>query len=209
MVTIVSAGNPSEALTGKAGPILAMSLIAGALLGCAAPQGPDSTALIAPDIRFAIPGPGDLGYSVSAEQLVTAHFQGQMQVFEAHLSVGPDKLTFVGLDPLGRRALTVTDGDAGLVADAAPWLPQGLNPANILSDIAIVYWPEAALRRGLAGTSATLEASPAGRSILAGGKEIIHVDYPAGEGASWNGSAHYRNIAFGYELDLQSKRVAP
>ena len=176
----------------------------GTLAGCAAAPPPEASALIAPELRFAIPTPRELGYRVDASQLVTAHFRGHTQVFEAHLTVSPERLTFVGLDPFGRRALTVTSTDAGITVDAAPWLPAGLKAENILADVAIMYWPEEAVRRGLAHSAAVLSADSHGRSITANGREIIHVEYGPQQGDAWAASARYRNIAFGYELDLQS-----
>lgn len=181
-----------------------IAIALGTLAGCATTPQPEASALIAPELRFAIPGPRELGYRVDASQLVTAHFRGDTQVFEAHLTVSPERLTFVGLDPLGRRALTVISTDAGISVDAAPWLPAGLKAENILADIAIMYWPEEAVRRGLSSSAAILHADPHERSITAAGREIIHVDYGPRQGESWAGSARYRNIAFGYELDLQS-----
>jgi hypothetical protein len=176
----------------------------GTLAGCATAPPPEASALIAPELRFAIPSPRELGYRVDASQLVTAHFRGDTQVFEAHLTVAPERLTFVGLDPFGRRALTVTSTDAGITVDAAPWLPAGLRSENILADIAIMYWPEAAVRRGLAGTAASLRADAQGRSITANGREIIHIEYGPQQGEGWAGFARFRNIALGYELELQS-----
>ena len=130
-------------------------------------------------------------------------------MFEAHLSVSPERLTLIGLDPFGRRALTLTMTDAGMTVDKASWLPQGLRPENILADVAIVYWPEDAVRRGLARTDAVLTSDGRGRSIIAGGREVVRVNYGPRHGDSWAGAVHYRNSAFGYELDLRSAVEAP
>ena len=178
----------------------------GALAGCAvAPSSPGRSALIAPALRFAIPSPRDLGYPIDASQLVTAHFRGETQVFEAHLTVSEGRLVFIGLDPLGRRALTVTTTDRGMTVDKAPWLPAGLRPENIIADVAIMYWPESAVRRGLAQSEATVEDGPNVRSITDHGREVIHVEYgPRAPGSTWARSVRYRNMAFDYELDLQS-----
>lgn len=189
--------------------ILTVFLLMGTLAGCSAASQPRAaSAFIGPDLRFAIPSPRELGHPVDATQLVTAHFRGQTQVFEAHLSVSPERLTFIGLDPLGRRALTVTASDAGITVDAAPWLPSGLRAENILADVAIVYWPEEAVRRGLSRTSAVLHADAHERTITADGQEIIRVEYESKPGEAWAGAARYRNIAFGYDLELQSAVTA-
>jgi hypothetical protein len=185
-----------------------MLLLAGTLSGCAAPPH-EAAALIAPELRFALPSPRELGYPVNAVQLVTAHFRGDVQVFEAHVSVSPERVTLIGLDPFGRRALTVTLTDTGIDVDAASWLPPSLRAENILADIAIIYWPEEAVRRGLSRTAAVLQADAQGRSIIADGHEVVRVDYGSRQAGGWAGVARYRNIAFGYELDLRSAIDGP
>jgi hypothetical protein len=183
-------------------------LLAMAFSACSALP-PEPVAYIAPDLRFSLPSPRELGRSVNAVQLVTAHYRGDVQMFEAHLSVSPERLTLIGLDPFGRRALTVTMTDAGMTVDKASWLPQGLRPENILADLAIVYWPEDAVRRGLARTDAVLTSDARERSISAGGREVVRVDYGRRTGDAWTGVAHYRNAVFGYELDLRSAVETP
>jgi hypothetical protein len=182
-------------------------LLVALLGGCAAPPSAEEGTLIAPDLHFLTPAPRELGYSVSASQLVTARYRGDTYVFEAQLAVSPERLTMIGLDPFGRRALTITATDSAVTVDAAPGLPDGLRPANILADIAIVYWPEAAIRRGLAQSSAILQASARERSITLNGAELIRVDYDGVQNGVWPPSAHYMNIALGYELDLRSVAV--
>ena len=186
-----------------------MALVLGSISGaCTAPP-LEPGAYIAPELRFALPRPRDLGHSVNAVQLVTAHYRGDVQMFEAHLSVSPDRMTLIGLDPFGRRALTVTLTDTGIDIDKAPWFPQALRPENILADVTIIYWPEEAVRRGLARTGAVLRSDARGRSIIADGREVVRVDYAPTAGDAWAGTAHYRNDAFGYELDLRSAVDAP
>jgi hypothetical protein len=197
----------ADALTGGRGKGRVRGAICAGLLGalsaCAAPP-PEPAAYIAPGLRFALPSPRELGHSVDAVQLVTAHYRGDVQMFETRLSVVPDRLTLIGLDPFGRRGLTVTLTGGTISIDKASWLPQGLRPENILADVAIVYWPEDAVRRGLAQSGAELRSDARGRSIIADGREIVRVDYATGRGDPWTGTAHYRNDAFGYELDLRS-----
>ena len=64
---------------------------------------PGST-IIAPGLELAVPTGHELGYSVEATQLITAHFRDQVQVFEAYVSVSPEKFTVIALDPFGGRA---------------------------------------------------------------------------------------------------------
>jgi hypothetical protein len=186
---------------------LSIRLMPLALAGCAS-QPPGASAMIAPGLPFVTPAPGSLGRPIDAEQLVTAHYQGETYSFQAHVHVDPEKLLLIGLDPLGRRAMTVTETRDGVTVDVAPWVPAGLKPENILADMAIIYWPEAAVRRGLAA-SATLSAAPQHRSIVVDGRPIIEVAYDTAHLPVWDGIVHFRNEAFGYQLDLRSTPSQP
>jgi hypothetical protein len=163
---------------------------------------------IAPAIEFALPTGRELGFSVEATQLITAHFHDQVQVFQAYVSVSPEKITLIALDPFGGRAMTLTATDGAIHAEVAPIVPASLRPGNILADLAIVYWPAPAVRRGLAGTSATLYEDQSERTITENGRELIHVSYDSPHENAWTKAAHLRNIAYGYELDLRSTVAA-
>ena len=159
---------------------------------------------IAPKLEYAIPSGRELGHSIEATQLITAHFRDQTQVFEAYISVTPDRVTVVCLDPFGGRAMTITATDDAIHSEVAPMVPGLLRPGNILADITIVYWPAPAVRAALAGTSASLYDDERERSISFDDRKIVEVTYDGPHENSWTKTAHLRNIAFGYELDLQS-----
>jgi hypothetical protein len=187
--------------------IVALLVLIVALAGCATERGRSAEAMIAPAVRFVTPGPQALGYRVVAEQMISAHYRGDSFVWEAHIDVSPEKQEIVGLDAFGRRAFTmIRQGDA-LSYEAASWLPAAIKPGNVLADIAILYWPQAAVEAALAGSGASVAATAAGRSIAVGGAEIVRVDYDDAGAREWNGTAHLRNLAFGYQLDIQSVRL--
>jgi hypothetical protein len=164
---------------------------------------PGSTT-IAPGLELAIPSGRELGYPVEATQLITAHFRDRVLVFQAYVSVSPEKITLIALDPFGGRALTVTATGSGIHTEQSQIVPSGLRAGNILADIAIVYWPVPALRRALSGTSATLYDDQRERTISFDGREIVQVKYDGPHEDSWPRAARLRNLAYGYELDLQS-----
>ena len=177
--------------------------------GCASryQQSPGSIA-IAPGLDFAIPPARQLGYSVDANQLITAHFRNQVQVFQAYVSVSPEKLVFVAFDPSGGRAMTITATSDEIHSETAAIVPSVLHPENILADIAIVYWPAPAVRAGLAGSNATLYDDNSQRAIVYAGNQVVQVNYDTPHKKAWPKLAHLRNIAYGYELDLQSTVTA-
>jgi uncharacterized protein DUF3261 len=159
---------------------------------------------IAPGLEFPIPTGRELGYSIEVTQLITAHYGDRVQVFEAYVSVSPEKITLIALDPFGNRALTVTATDDAIHTEAAPIVPSVLHPENILADLTIVYWPGSAVRHRLVGTSASLYDDPSERKINVDGREVVQVSYESPHEHTWAKRAHLHNIAYGYELDLQS-----
>jgi hypothetical protein len=193
------------------GPILVL------LAGCTAilplpailpaPAAADPTApLIGPGQRLNLPRPADLGRSAIATQLITASGYGQTFVLEVNLSVTPERVTLVGLDGIGRRAITITWTDQNVTAEVAPWVPETLRPGSMLADIIVIDWPEAAVRRALPAGGELIQ-EPRGRTIRIDGNDVLRVDYGWAAGARWNGTLRYSNLAWGYEIEVQSSEV--
>lgn len=167
-------------------------------------EGSPGSTRIAPGLELSLPTPRELGYSIETTQLITAHYGHKVQVFQAYLSVSPERITLIALDPFGNRSLTVTATDDAIRTEAAPIVPTMLHAENILADIAIVYWPASTVRRRLQGTSASLYDGPGERKIDVDGREVVEVIYESPHEHSWAKRARLRNIAYGYELDLDS-----
>src|SRR5215469_4647425 len=110
-------GGPEARLSSVLLTFASLALVA--LLGCSGAPAPEPEAQITPDLRFRIPSPSELGYSINVDQLVTARYRGDIQTFEAHLSVTPHRVILIGFDPFGRRAFTVTSEDGATRLDAA------------------------------------------------------------------------------------------
>lgn len=192
-----------------------LALIATALLalaGCAAVPVDDTANLpyFAPDRLLNLPQPGDIGRSVETSQMITVHHDGDVFAFEGHISVTSERFYLVGVDGIGRRAMSVTwDKSGKIVAERADWLPPAVRPGSMLADIVLLYWPADVLRPILDKADATLLDNGNARSIMVDGQEIIHVDYLAGGPQAWTGRLHYRNAAWGYEIDVQSAEATP
>jgi hypothetical protein len=171
------------------------------------PPAPAGTVRVAPDLFLTLPKPSSLGRSLEASQLVTAHYGDQTYVFEGHLSATPDRLLLLGLDSMGRKAMTISWSNDGLHAETAPWLPEQLHPENMLADIVMIYWPADQVNAALKASGGHVTTSAHGRSIANAKGEVIQADYSGDD--PWNGSLHYSNLAWGYALDVQSVEVRP
>jgi hypothetical protein len=184
---------------------LAIAIVLGGCSTTASQQ--DTSAFLAPGLRLALPRPGELGRSIEAVQMLTAHHQGRTYVFEAHLSITPERVLLVGVDGMGQRIMTITWRDQSITVDASPHLPKEFRPGAMLADIAVLYWPEAVIRRSLADAGASLKVDAESRSVSAEGQEILHADYQKGSDAPWAGGLHYRNSAWGYDITVETIQV--
>ena len=185
-------------------------LVALLLSGCATSSEPPASiraVTVAPGVTVTLPTSPSPGRVLEVTQLVTAHYQDHTFSFEGHVAISPERLLLVGLDTMGRRALTVTWTADGVTVDAASWLPDTLRPGNMLADIVMTYWPEAAIRAALKGAS--LETTRNGERVIrnADGTEVIRIDYGKPWNGIWSGRFRLRNLAWGYDLDIQSEEA--
>ncbi len=165
---------------------------------------------IAPDVALTMPNPADLGHSVEAVQLVTAHYGDQNFAFEAHISVTPEHFLLIGLDLMGRKIMTINWTKEGTDFETAPWVPSQLRAKNILADIVLLYWPETIVKKGLVGSLVKLVADRYSRTIMSGHKKVWQANYQMNTKHDlWSGQLHYRNIAWGYEFNVQSTETNP
>lgn len=190
---------------------IGLSLLGALLFGCASRPPIDPTLpMIAPGHVLVLPRPGDLGRTVEAAQLVTVHRDGKIFSFEGHVSITPDQFQLVGVDGMGRRALTVTwDKNGAIRAERAEWVPDAVAPGPMLADLVILYWPETVVRDALAGAGAELVTKAGNRAVLINGIETFQAEYAEGVGPAWTGKLRYENRAWGYEIEVQSVEVAP
>jgi hypothetical protein len=167
----------------------------------------EDQALLAPYKPLSVPALDVFGMPASISQTIVAHFKTQSYVFDVELQITGTELDFVALDGLGRRALTATWTGSTLNYTAADWLPKFVRPADILSDIAMAYGSEAPLAAALRKDGAILTDTATGRQIADGGRDLVVIDFGAGEG--WDRPATLKNLALDYEIRIQSHAIGP
>ena len=182
----------------------------GSLAGCADPEngsGAQSVA-IAPGVILQLPPPASLGRTIEVAQLIEARRQGdKIMAFEARLRIDAQHLLLAVTDTVGRRALTVEWTGSELRSQAADWLPDGLRARNMLGDIVLLYWPQAVVQTLLAASGATLVDAPSSRVVRVGERDLVRITYQPDQAHVWRGLAHYRNLGWGYDLDIRSSEV--
>lgn len=184
-----------------------------AVAGCSSmPKPPaglrNDQAIVAPKLIMTIPEPAQAGDAVDLTQSIVAHFSGRSFALELRIAIDPKKLYLVAMDGFGRRAMTVTSAaGAPPQIEQADWLPVAFRPADILAVFVIAYWPQDAVANALKADGVIVTSQDRQRHVSREGKDLIVVDY--GEGSGWDRSATLKNLAFGYDITVQSARVAP
>jgi hypothetical protein len=174
----------------------------------AAPAAKANAGLIGPGRSFELPSPADLGRSIEAVQLLAVRYDGQIFAFEGRLRITPESLMLVGLDGMGRRAMTLTWDGRDMVVETAPWLPTTFRPTGMLSDIVVLYWPEAIVRKALATAGCDLVETTKTRRVRCGNDEVLRARYEWPAGGKWVGTLRYSNLAWGYEIEVQSQELS-
>ncbi|HVJ42883.1 MAG TPA: DUF3261 domain-containing protein [Dongiaceae bacterium] len=168
----------------------------------------DTAAYLAPDLRLDLPDPASMGHNVEAVQMVTAHRDGRTIVFEAHLSITAERVLLVGVDATGQRLMTVTWRGSRINVETAPVLPKEVRPGAMLADIVTIYWPEQVVRQALRSSGADLSVTAEGRTVTLRGRPILRADYHGGSAHPWQAGLSYRNLAWGYDIDVVPLQVS-
>jgi hypothetical protein len=171
----------------------------------AAPAG--QATQIGPGREIVLPRPREMGRSLEVAQLVTLQFAGQSLTFDARLSITRDRLVLVGIDGMGRRAMTVAWNGEAMTVEAAPWLPPAARPASMLADVVVLFFPIAAVRHTLEAAGCELVITKRTRVVRCGEAEVIQAEYDEQSTALWNGKLRYWNRAWGYEAEVRSAEI--
>lgn len=170
---------------------------------------PADEIILAPGLPFHLPETPGLGRRVEAAQFVTVRHGDRVFVFEGRLSITADRFRMAGLDPFGRRALTVNWTGKDREFEAAPWLPEELRAGNLLADLVLIYWPTRVISPILAKSGAVLKSGSSYRAIYKDSEEVIRIEYTPSLERVWNGYARYQNFVWGYVIEIRSTEISP
>ncbi|MFC4160468.1 DUF3261 domain-containing protein [Chitinimonas lacunae] len=147
--------------------------------------------------------PAEFGASVSLAQRLSVERldgQGAARVLDALLEIDANSVRLVGL-ALGQRVLRLEWDGRQLQSERHPLLPGEVDPARVLRDVQLAYWPTAALKAALP-PGWTLLDNGRERQLLQGRAIGLIVRYP-GE-PRWQGRVELENRLEGYRLSIES-----
>jgi hypothetical protein len=188
-----------------------ISVLAAALLlaGCASRQpgqiapAPDTTT-IAPGVTMTLSRLPALEPGLDVAQLVRSRYQTRSDTFQATIQTTPGTVTVVVAMPSGPPLVTIVWKDGKISGSKAPMLPDSMTPDHLLADLLSVYASSEALNGALKGAKVSDDGTS--RTIEQDGKVLVRITRP--EGDPWSGTASLHNLAFGYQLGINSRRVS-
>lgn len=152
------------------------------------------------DASLNLPSPPGYPEARTLTQLVRAQYGARRAVFEAGLTLSPDRVDLVITAPSGPRLARISwDKDAITETRAkGPFL--AAPGANMLGDIFLCFWPLEAVAAALDPGLEIVDGPDGQRSISQNGKPIIEIsrapDTPR--------ITHLHNLAFDYQLMIET-----
>lgn len=194
--------------------LLALASLMSVSLALAAPEEISETHIPATQVitlasgtEMHLPPMASLNRTVDATQNITATYGDKTISFQARLSAAPDHILLVCTDGMGRRAITIRWDADGIFYQKASWVPDTLRPQNMLADVVMIYWPDAALKTALPEAEITTTANH--RSITRNGETFVDITYAPEANDIWQGNTHYHNARWNYNLSIESALLMP
>jgi hypothetical protein len=116
-----------------------------ATLGACASAPPRAALREPPQLRLA---PALLGHPLNLQQHLTLQAPGREQQLDVLLEADAQHVQ-LGVVAMGQVAARLDWDGTTLTQERAPWLPQAVSGARILSDLQLTLWPVAAIQAAL------------------------------------------------------------
>jgi hypothetical protein len=150
--------------------------------------------------------PATPGYPGAVAAFQTIHVVRGDQTGDVHalLELSAPQLVMVLTQPLGPRLATIAWTADGIDIDRAPGPPAtaALQPEDVLADLVLAFWPEAAVRENLRDGLALVVQSDR-RLVMRGDALLIEVE--RNDADPWNGTVRLDNRLVGYQLTFMSQ----
>lgn len=172
----------------------------GMLCGCATTSSMPMSALQAMPV---LP-PSSLGQIRSERQIVHAAYADQTATMQCVLEIAPQRLQLIAVNAMGLRLFSVRVEGEQVTVERAPGVPEQIDPARILADVQLAYWPLATLQRAYADSGWNVsEPFAHTRRLTRDGRLISEVHYAANARDVWKQRLWLSNVAFGYTLGIE------
>ncbi|MDA7618191.1 DUF3261 domain-containing protein [Verrucomicrobia bacterium] len=140
-----------------------------------------STVQITPGAAVAMPLPAQLGYNLTASQLVTVEYDGGSQHLPVQLEVKAGQLALAGFSSWGQRIMSLTYEKSVIATSVMSGLDEKLpDPGQVLFNVMLSLWPPEAWDALLASVGWHLEVGPKRRLLINDqGDVVVTIRYEA------------------------------
>jgi len=177
------------------------------LVACVSTPGPHiDDQMLAPGVTLSLPASPPFGAGLDVVQIVQAGYEGREQLIQSFLQTDASRLVLVMTVPSGPRIMRIDWSDGRITAKKEAIAPAALKPERMVADVFLVYASHDAIVRALHGAT-VVDASDGTRRIRASGHDVILIKRPTAD--VWSGSATLSNLAYGYRLSIQGRRMSP
>lgn len=136
-------------------------------------------------VSVSLPSPRELGYSLTATQLIRASWADkqrmQTEQLPVRLQVNANEIIMAGFSPWGTRVLSLKYQDKLITTDVLAGLKNTLpKPEQVLFNLMIALWPGSAWEEPLKSIGWKLNDSKGSRTVVdKNGKKVIDIEYGA------------------------------
>jgi hypothetical protein len=150
----------------------------------------------------------ELSREISVVQKVNANYQGRQQSFIAQLEITKNELIMVGLTEFGAKLFTLRYDNRVIDYQPSPLLKMPMDPAFLLSDLQLIYWPIKSIKAALAVEQQLQqsEVAPFKRQLFIAKQQAVTIRYSNKQ--PWLGSVSFRQLQNNYALDIQTLDIS-
>lgn len=160
--------------------------------------------------------PKALGQSVAVIQKVSGERDGEPYLMLFQLELSPDHMVMVASTGAGNTLFSLDYRNGKLSADRSPLVPAQMDPAFVLSDFQLAFWPLATVKAALLNSPYRLveveveveevEGEGARRRKLFLGEELlVRIDYAAED--PWAAPVDFHNLRWHYRYRIETLQI--
>ncbi|PTP28277.1 DUF3261 domain-containing protein [Vibrio splendidus] len=159
------------------------------------------------DTELALPLPAELGYSLTASQLISATWETDTQQLPVQVEVTADKVVLAGFSSWGTRILSLQYQnqviDTQVLSGLGATLPQ---PEQVLFNLMLTLWPTEAWTQPLQNISWHLVDTDNTRTVFDNDQQaIIRIEYQAkANEPKLSGDIIFKHLIQGYTITIQT-----
>ncbi|WP_373937629.1 DUF3261 domain-containing protein [Vibrio kanaloae] len=159
------------------------------------------------DTELALPLPAELGYSLTASQLISATWETDTQQLPVQVEVTADKVVLAGFSSWGTRILSLQYQnqviDTQVLSGLGATLPQ---PEQVLFNLMLTLWPTEAWTQPLQTIGWHLVDTDNTRTVFDDDQQaIIRIEYQAkANEPKLSGDIVFKHLIQGYIITIQT-----